>query len=250
MNRNTIFAFVAGLLVAAGIVFTAVRPEPAPKHVIAEWPITVPASTPPVSPSAETIKAVSDVGILQPSPARSPVATTTKTLKPSKPAPTRPARREIAKVKPTALVPALALAPAQIGPPAPVEPTAPTPPPASIRAPVPQQVGSATMAARYPTPNHTVIGPFATVMVNGTPSQFPEPYPSLQLYWIAFNDGVICVAVRYWVRGHTFCYVTRDHKLWQTLVNTVNRARTEELNREHNVTLYLPPQSGFITLRE
>ena len=60
------------------------------------------------------------------------------------------------------------------------------------------------------------------------------------LYLIAFSDGVIRAVLAYWVDGTTLHYVSMDHEQQQAPLSTVDRALSDRLNRERNVTFELP----------
>jgi hypothetical protein len=65
--------------------------------------------------------------------------------------------------------------------------------------------------------------------------QYEEP-----LYLIAFNDGVIRAVLAYWVEGGSLHYVTMDHAQKQVALASIDRALSERLNGERNVTFQLP----------
>lgn len=60
------------------------------------------------------------------------------------------------------------------------------------------------------------------------------------LYLIAFSDGMIRAVLAYWVDGATLHYVSMDHEQKQAPLSTVDRALSDRLNRERNVTFELP----------
>jgi len=60
------------------------------------------------------------------------------------------------------------------------------------------------------------------------------------LYLIAFHDGVIRAVLAYWVDGATLHYVSLDHEQKQAPLSTVDRALSDRLNQERNVTFSLP----------
>lgn len=72
----------------------------------------------------------------------------------------------------------------------------------------------------------------------GPSTQAQEYQPPLFL--IAFSDGVIRAVLAYWVDGTTLHYVSLDHEQKQAPLSTVDRALSDRLNRERNVTLALP----------
>jgi hypothetical protein len=65
--------------------------------------------------------------------------------------------------------------------------------------------------------------------------QYGEP-----LYLIAFHSGDIRAVLAYWVQGSTLHYVTMDHEQKQATLASVDRALSERLNGERNVTFQLP----------
>jgi hypothetical protein len=94
----------------------------------------------------------------------------------------------------------------------------------------------------------------APVVVNQTYAQ-PNPAPSVQtgeyppqyqqpnretLYLIAFRDHRIFAAIAYWVEGDTLHYVTREHEQGQVALDGVDRAFSEQLNRDRHVEFRLP----------
>ncbi len=59
-------------------------------------------------------------------------------------------------------------------------------------------------------------------------------------YLIAFRNGNVESCVAYWVEGRTLHYVTRDHAMKETSLETVDRDYSERLNRERQVSFRLP----------
>jgi hypothetical protein len=59
------------------------------------------------------------------------------------------------------------------------------------------------------------------------------------VYLIAFNDHVIRAAAAYWVAGNTLHYVTLDHQEHQAAMDSVDRAMSDQLNRERRVQFSL-----------
>ncbi len=59
------------------------------------------------------------------------------------------------------------------------------------------------------------------------------------VYLIAFKDHVIRPAAAYWVAGNTLHYVSLDHQEHQVQMDTVDRAMSEQLNRERRVQFSL-----------
>jgi hypothetical protein len=60
------------------------------------------------------------------------------------------------------------------------------------------------------------------------------------LYLLAFHDGEIRAVLAYWVDGASLHYVTMEHAQKQTALASVDRALSERLNGERNVSFQLP----------
>ena len=60
------------------------------------------------------------------------------------------------------------------------------------------------------------------------------------LYLIARTDDTVIAAVAYWVEGDTLHYVDRRHEQKQIRLDQVDRALSEQLNRERRVDFRLP----------
>jgi hypothetical protein len=60
------------------------------------------------------------------------------------------------------------------------------------------------------------------------------------LFLLAMKDGTIRAVLAYWVEGATVHYVTMDHDQKQMPLSALDRALSERLNRERNVTFRLP----------
>lgn len=115
---------------------------------------------------------------------------------------------------------------------------------------------SAGYAADYSYPSDAA----PPVIVNQEFQQPPAPEPTLReysfspsgppasverkygetLYLIAFSDGVIRAVLAYWVEGASLHYVTMDHEQTKVPLSTIDRALSERLNTERNVTFQLP----------
>jgi hypothetical protein len=67
------------------------------------------------------------------------------------------------------------------------------------------------------------------------PPQYGEP-----LYLLAMRDGTIRAVLSYSADGSTLHYVTMDHEQKQVPLSSIDRALSERLNRERNVTFRLP----------
>jgi hypothetical protein len=60
------------------------------------------------------------------------------------------------------------------------------------------------------------------------------------IYLIAMKDHVIRAAAAYWVDGPTLHYVTLDHEERHVALDSVDRALSQQLNRERQVQFTLP----------
>jgi hypothetical protein len=60
------------------------------------------------------------------------------------------------------------------------------------------------------------------------------------LYLIAFRDHVIRAATAYWVEGKSLVYVTMEHEQKTVPLDTVDKAFSQQLNRERRVAFQLP----------
>ena len=67
-----------------------------------------------------------------------------------------------------------------------------------------------------------------------------QPKYETPLYLLAFHDGEIRAVLAYWVDGASLHYVTMEHAQKQTALASVDRALSERLNGERNVTFQLP----------
>ena len=65
---------------------------------------------------------------------------------------------------------------------------------------------------------------------------------SSPIYLIAEKGGEIQAAASYWVTGQTLHYITTDRQEKQVALGSIDRALTQQLNRERHVTLTLPNQ--------
>ena len=106
-------------------------------------------------------------------------------------------------------------------------------------------------AYTYGYPSYYDSGPVVVNQNYGTPDPPPPPArireyaPSQEpgrepLYLIAFTDHRITAAVAYWVEGDTLHYVTREHEQKQVPLDGVDRAFSEQLNRDRRVEFRLP----------
>ena len=109
----------------------------------------------------------------------------------------------------------------------------------------------------YPYPENYSAGP-APVIINQNLGSAPAPPPAPTiteyaappvqvaqsneppLFLLAFQDNVIRAVLAYWVDGATLHYVTLEHEQKQAPLSSVDRALSERLNHERNVTFQLP----------
>jgi hypothetical protein len=66
-----------------------------------------------------------------------------------------------------------------------------------------------------------------------------QPYKET-IYLIAFSDHRILACLSYWVEGDTLHYVTRQHEHREAPLNEIDRAFSEQLNRDRRVEFRLP----------
>lgn len=122
----------------------------------------------------------------------------------------------------------------------------------------------------YNSPSYGYADPGYAVVSNGAwaqqpnvivePAPAPAPEPALRLYpgpvttpqapqgqkyeeplyLVAMKDGTIRAVLAYWVDGSAVKYVTMDHEQKQAPLSSIDRALSERLNRERNVTFRLP----------
>jgi hypothetical protein len=75
---------------------------------------------------------------------------------------------------------------------------------------------------------------------------YPQYSPSPQqprgetIYLIAFRDHHIIAAKAYWAEGNTLHYVTREGENKQAPFDSIDRAFSEQLNRDRHVAFQLP----------
>jgi hypothetical protein len=77
------------------------------------------------------------------------------------------------------------------------------------------------------------------------PSSVPYPEPARDdsrptIFLIAFKDGSIYPAVAYWVESGTLHYVTQMGSHNRASLDLIDRAFSEQLNRERNIDFKLP----------
>jgi hypothetical protein len=97
--------------------------------------------------------------------------------------------------------------------------------------PVVQEVG----------PEAAVAEP-SNIRVYQAPSNTPEEASASTYYLIAFKDHSIYSAIAYWIDGDTLHYFTAGNNHNQVSMALVDRALTEQLNRERKVDVRLPKQ--------
>jgi hypothetical protein len=84
------------------------------------------------------------------------------------------------------------------------------------------------------------------VTPSAPPAQVREYAPSNQsqyketIYLIAFRDHRIQAALAYWVEGDTLYYVTREHEQKHVPLDSIDRAFSEQINRDRRVEFRLP----------
>ena len=104
--------------------------------------------------------------------------------------------------------------------------------------------------AYAPSYNYAPAAPPVVVEQNFGPSPqrrtedvydpYRAPENSEIVYLIAYKDHVIRAAVAYWVEGETLDYVDREHERHSTPLTTIDRAFSEQLNRDRRVDFRLP----------
>jgi len=99
--------------------------------------------------------------------------------------------------------------------------------------PPPQQAAPATYSETARSVTHSYDQYGQEVQPAGNTTSSP-------VYLIALKSGVIEAAASYWVNGDTLHYVSLQHEEKQTPVESIDRALTNQLNRERHVTLNLP----------
>ena len=106
----------------------------------------------------------------------------------------------------------------------------------------------ATVAApAYAYPYYEPAPPVVVEQNYGPPPAVVREYsPSVEqeyrepLYLIAFKDHRIQAAIAYWVEGNMLHYVTREHEQRQVSLDDIDRAFSEQLNRDRRVDFRLP----------
>src|SRR5262249_59908118 len=97
---------------------------------------------------------------------------------------------------------------------------------------VPAQPANVTVVVPPAQPTTTVIreyDQYGQEIQRNSASGAPAASP---IYLIAFKDHTIRAAISYQVEGGTLTYVTSDHRAHQAPVDTVDKAMSEQLNRE------------------
>ena len=90
----------------------------------------------------------------------------------------------------------------------------------------------------YAAPSSVYYDPAPAVAAPVRPVQtreYKEP-----IYLIAFSDHRIQACLAYWVEGDTLHYVTREHEHKQVSLDGIDRAFSEQLNRDRRVEFRLP----------
>jgi len=84
-------------------------------------------------------------------------------------------------------------------------------------------------------------------VVQQYPPSTPQYSPNSQqqqrgetIYLIAFRDHRIIAAKAYWAEGDTLHYVTREGEHRQAPFDSIDRAFSEQLNRDRHVTFQMP----------
>jgi hypothetical protein len=85
---------------------------------------------------------------------------------------------------------------------------------------------------------------------NSVPQQYPNSVPQYSagpqqqrgetIYLIAFRDHRITAAKAYWAEGDTLHYVTREGEHKQAPFDSIDRAFSEQLNRDRHVAFQMP----------
>ena len=102
--------------------------------------------------------------------------------------------------------------------------------------PYSQAIASGTYSAAHPvTHTYDEYGQETAAAPGSATNSSP-------IYLIARKDGEIQAAASYWVDGPTLHYVTRDREEKQVALSSIDRALTQQLNRERHVSITLPPQ--------
>ncbi len=97
-----------------------------------------------------------------------------------------------------------------------------------------------TIAVAYAPPSSSYYDSGPAVAPPARPVQsreYQEP-----IYLIAFSDHRIQACLAYWVEGDTLHYVTREHEHKQIGLDGIDRAFSEQLNRDRRVEFRLPQQ--------
>jgi hypothetical protein len=105
--------------------------------------------------------------------------------------------------------------------------SAPQAPPVIVNQEFQPQPAAPPMVREYTAPGPPVPAPVQR--------QYDTP-----LYLLAFHDGEIRAVLAYWVDGASLHYVTMEHAQKQAALASVDRALSERLNGERNVTFQLP----------
>jgi hypothetical protein len=113
---------------------------------------------------------------------------------------------------------------------------------------------ASTGYASYPSsPNVVVVYPDTATSAASVTRQYDQYGQQIRpsggatasgppVYLLAFNDHSIRAATAYWVDGQMLHYVTLEREERQAPLSTVDRAFTQQLNRERQVPFQLPAQ--------
>jgi hypothetical protein len=83
-------------------------------------------------------------------------------------------------------------------------------------------------------------------VVQQYPNSVPQYSPAPQqqrgdtIYLIAFKDHRITAVKAYWAEGDTLHYVTREGEHKQAPFDSIDRAFSEQLNRDRHVAFQMP----------
>jgi len=179
VNWKLVSAFVSGALIASGIVYLAVKPDPVTKPAVESaslpTPVPAPPPLPPPSPIATTARPVVPAPVPEPVARRAPTAPRPRFREKPSPMPP-PSQRErnvtvarnvsLAPLEPAVNLPAPASAPVVQAPvpQAPVEPP-PAPTPAPEPVPTPTPAVSITAAPEIRTPHVVTLAAGTTLAV-------------------------------------------------------------------------------------
>ena len=102
----------------------------------------------------------------------------------------------------------------------------------------------------YYPPNVTVIYPPASTEYPQTGAAAEQPAPVIvnqnfhPEYLIAFTNGTVKTAVAYWSEDGTFHYIDSKGQQMTAPMSQIDRARSQQLNKERGLTFGLPDSTG------